>query len=85
MSTYLGLMMTRGIGWLESALAVGTMLLLMSTAVYAADPIAAVVTVVALETLLGALALLFRYVTQRRWNDLDWMPSGARRSCLGPA
>jgi hypothetical protein len=72
-STYLGLMMTRGIGWLESVLAVGTMLLLMSTAVYAADPIAAVVTVIALEALLGALALLFRSLAQRRWNNLDWM------------
>lgn len=72
MSTYLGLMMTRGLRWLETGLAVSTMLLLMATAILGAAA-GKGRTVLALQLLLVALTLIFRRVAQYRWNRLDWM------------
>jgi hypothetical protein len=73
LSTYLGLMMTRRIGWIEAALAVATMLALMLVAVYASAPGTPPARIVALEALLVAATLLFRDVARRRWTNLDWM------------
>jgi hypothetical protein len=73
LSTYLGLMITARIGWLEAVLAVATMLLLMAAANYASRPTTPATVVLALEAALVALVLIFRTVAQRRWLEIDWM------------
>ncbi len=73
LSTYLGLMITARIGWIDAALAVATMLALMLVAIYTAAPSTPVTRIVALEAGLAVTALVFRRVAQRRWRDLDWM------------
>lgn len=71
-STYLGLMMTRGVGALEAFLGITTMALLMGTAAYAAEKTADIAVVIALESTLAVLAVGFRYVAKRRWSSIDW-------------
>jgi hypothetical protein len=73
LSTYLGMMMTAPIGWLDAALAVAAMVLLLVAANYAARPPTPAAVVVAFEAALAALALGFRFIAQRRWANLDWM------------
>jgi len=73
LSTYLGLMITTRIGWIDAALAVATMLALMLIAVYVSAPSTPVAEIVAAEALLTAAALIFRHVARRRWASLDWM------------
>ena len=84
LSTYLGLMITTRIGWIDAALAVATMLALMLVAVYASAPSTPAAKILAFEALLAAAALIFRDVAQRRWTNLDWMlcraDSGVRAS-----
>jgi hypothetical protein len=72
-STYLGLMMTRELGWLDCCVAVAAVLSIMATAIAAADPTVDVSLVICSEALLAALGLFFRAVARRRWSDLDWM------------
>jgi hypothetical protein len=72
-STYLGLMMTRGIGWWDSALAILTMGLLMAAAVNAANVPVDNFRVEGIEILLAALAWGYRVAAKRRWSRLDWM------------
>ncbi len=73
LSTYLGLMITAPVGWLDAALAVAAMLLLMMVATYASRPLMPATAVFAMEAGLAALALVFRTIAQRRWTQLDWM------------
>jgi hypothetical protein len=73
LSTYLGLMITARIGWIDAALAVATMLSLMLVAVRASSPSTPALEIVALEALLVGAALIFRHVARRRWTQLDWM------------
>ena len=73
LSTYLGLMITTRIGWIDAALAVATMLALMLVAVYTSAPSTPAAKIVAFEALLVAAAVIFRYVARRRWTNLDWM------------
>jgi hypothetical protein len=73
LSTYLGLMITTRIGWLDAALAIATMLALMLVAVYVSAPSTPTAKIVAFEALLAATALIFRDVARRRWTSLDWM------------
>jgi hypothetical protein len=73
LSTYLGLMITAPIGWLDAALAVAAMVLLMIAANYASRPATPATVVYAFEAALAALALIFRSIAQRRWAHLDWM------------
>ena len=73
LSTYLGLMITRRIGWTETALAVATMLALMLVAVYVSAPGTPRAKIVALEVLLFAATWVFRDFARRRWTNLDWM------------
>jgi hypothetical protein len=73
LSTYLGLMITARIGWIDAALAVATMLALMTVALYTSAPATPIAEIVALEVALAAVALVFRHVARRRWSDLDWM------------
>jgi hypothetical protein len=72
-STYLGMMITAPIGWLDAALAVTTMVLLLIAANYASKPATPAAAVYVAEAALAGLALLFRVIAQRRWANLDWM------------
>jgi hypothetical protein len=72
-SLYLGLMMTRGLGWLESALGIVTMGLLIATAVSLGSETLKRLTAIELEVALAALALIYRTAARSRWNALDWM------------
>jgi hypothetical protein len=69
--TYLGLMMTRGIGWLDAICAVGTMLLMLVIALYAVDMPTAVI--IGLDAAVIGLSIAFRTVAQKRWKRLDWV------------
>lgn len=73
LSTYLGLIVTARIGWGDAALAVTTMLALMTAVVYLSSPATATATLVALEIGLAALTLVVRELARRRWCRLDWM------------
>jgi hypothetical protein len=73
LSTYLGLMITRGLRWLEALLAMSVMVTLMAIAVLAARSLENLPTVVALEALLVAAAIVFRFIARRRWAEIDWM------------
>jgi hypothetical protein len=73
LSTYLGMMITAPIRWLDAALAVAAMLLLMVAANYASNPATPATMVYAFEAVLAALALILRSIAQRRWARLDWM------------
>lgn len=69
--TYLGLMITRGLGWLESAAGILTMTALVLAAISIAR---SRFTVAAeLEILIAALAITFAVISKRRWTTLDWM------------
>jgi hypothetical protein len=72
LSTYLGLMITRGLKWLESTLAIGVMLILMTATVIAARSDDNLTPVIALELSLAGLVLALRAVAKRRWTDIDW-------------
>lgn len=69
--TYLGLLITRGLGWFESIAGVLTMtaLTLAALAVSRND----FDTALALEALLGGLAVVYRLMARARWVALDWM------------
>jgi len=73
LSTYLGMMITAPIGWLDGALAVAAMVLLLVAANYASKPVTPAAVVFAFEAALAGLALGFRVIAQRRWAQLDWM------------
>ena len=69
--TYLGLMMTRGIGWLDGMCAGGTMLLMLGVALYALSlPYLALATA---DLVLAGLAIAFRLLSRSRWAQLDWI------------
>ncbi|HEX5045719.1 MAG TPA: hypothetical protein VFX89_01265 [Gammaproteobacteria bacterium] len=74
-STYLGLVITRSLGWAVTALALGGILALLATAWYVADTATPTSTIVSLEAGLAALAVALRSVAKRRWLGLDWMLS----------
>jgi hypothetical protein len=69
--TYLGLMMTRGIGWLDGLSAGTSMLLMLGIALYALSLPHSVLAATYLS--LAGLALAFRFVARKRWAHLDWM------------
>jgi hypothetical protein len=76
LSTYLGLMVTRGLRLLEGAVAVFVMLALMAVAVIAAradgDP-RHLLIVVSLEVVMAIGALVLRAAAKSRWEKIDWM------------
>ena len=83
-STYLGLMMIRGIDWLDCTWAVGTMLIMMFAAIYADGNNTQREAVIALEAGLAILAFVFRAIAARRWGTLDWtMCRNERATRLG--
>jgi hypothetical protein len=73
LSTYLGLMITRGLGWFEAVLGVVVMVGLMVVAMLAARQRVSVTSVVGVEAALAVLALVLRAETRRRWARIDWM------------
>jgi hypothetical protein len=79
-SMYLGLMMTRGLRWIESSLAIVVMLALMGVAVMAAREPYDVRTVAALEMVFVLLAVVLRFIARTRWHRLDWMLCRPERS-----
>jgi hypothetical protein len=73
LSTYLGLMITRGLRWLEIVSGVVVMLSLMVLAELVAHEHVHFITVFALEAGLAVLAMTLRSVARRRWTQVDWM------------
>jgi hypothetical protein len=76
LSTYLGLMVTRGLRFAEASLAVIVMLALMAVAVIATrsgDSSRDIAIVVVLEALLAVAALALRAAAKARWAAIDWM------------
>ncbi len=76
LSTYLGLMVTRGLRFAEGALAVVVMLTLMAVAVLAArangDP-QEILMVAEGEVVLAFAAAIIRSVARARWEHIDWL------------
>ena len=73
LSTYLGLIVTARIRWVDAALAVTTMAALMSAVVYTSSPATSTATIVAFEAGLVALTVFVRELARHRWGRLDWM------------
>ena len=73
LSTYLGLIVTASIGWMECVLAAATIIALMMASTYAASPSVPTVTIVALQGGLAVVTLAYRQLAARRWARLDWM------------
>jgi len=73
LSTYLGLMITRGLRWLEILSGIGVMLMLMFLAVFVAREDVKLVTVFSLEFGLAGIAIALRFIARRRWTQIDWM------------
>jgi hypothetical protein len=72
LSTYVGLMITRGLRWPEVLLGIGVMMSLMAIAVIARER-EDLVMVVALLAGLAVLAVALRFIARRRWTRIDWM------------
>ncbi|HEV2701874.1 MAG TPA: hypothetical protein VGV09_09610 [Steroidobacteraceae bacterium] len=83
LSTYLGLMLTRGLRLAESVLAVAVMLALMAVAVLAARNADDLLTIVLLECGLAVMALALRYAARNRWAHIDWMQCRVDRALIG--
>jgi hypothetical protein len=85
LSTYLGLMLTRGLRLAESLLAVGVMLTLMAVAVLAARRSDDLKIVIILESALALVALMLRHLARGRWARIDWMQCRIDRALSGRA
>jgi hypothetical protein len=76
LSTYLGLMVTRGLRLPEATLAVAVMLALMAVAIIAARADGSsrqIGIVLGFEALLALSAVVLRSVAKSRWSHIDWM------------
>ncbi len=82
LSTYLGLMITRGLGWIESLLGVGVMLTLMTVAIMVARETVDIVGVIVIQVSLAVLAVVLRMVARHRWMQIDWMMCRADRASI---
>jgi hypothetical protein len=73
LSTYLGLMITRGLRWIEAVLAIVVMLALMAVALLAARSSSGdLYRVFVIEVLLIGAALVLRQAARQRWLHIDW-------------
>lgn len=76
LGTYLGLMVTRGMQWQETALGVAVMLSLMAGALMVAradlSSTADVMRLAVLAVALSGATLAFRVLSRRRWQVIDW-------------
>lgn len=81
--TYLGLAITRGLGWFESALGILT----MSVLVLSAISIMRENLVLAFEfvLVLAGLGAFFFVLARHRWHSLDWMRCRAPTAARGAA
>jgi MFS family permease len=73
LSTYLGLMITRGVQWPEIVLGVAVMLALMAVAVLIVGESVNLGVVIVIEITLAAGALLLRRAAIQRWKEIDWI------------
>jgi len=73
LSTYIGLLVTARIGWIDVALAVAAMLALMAAALRVSSPATPTVTIIAFEAGLAVFAVVVRELARRRWSRIDWM------------
>jgi hypothetical protein len=71
-STYLGLMLTRGLRWPEALLGIAVTITLMCVPLMLQAPDSNLSAVVVIEVLLALVALVFRSVAARRWRGIDW-------------
>jgi len=78
---YLGLMITRGLGWFESVLCIVTMTALGLAALALAHETTALA--VEIELLLAGLAAAYWLIARARWSRLDWMRSRLEVSARG--
>jgi hypothetical protein len=72
LSTYLGLMLTRGLRWPETTLGVVIMLAVMGTAVLAASERDYTIEVLALEGVFALIGVTLRQIARDRWHHIDW-------------
>ena len=82
LSTYLGLMVTHGLRWIETTLGIGVMVALMTLVWVVASGDANFAVVLTLEALLAVLALFLRSAARRRWIKIDWMQSRLDRALV---
>jgi hypothetical protein len=73
LSTYLGLMVTRSVGWLEGALGAVIMLSLMAVALLVTQQADRTLLMSGIVIALAAIALVLRQLAMRRWRNIDWM------------
>jgi hypothetical protein len=76
LSTYLGLMVTRGLRLAEGSLAIAVSLGLMAVAVIAAradGQTREILIVVGIEVLMAVAAIVLRVAAKARWEKIDWM------------
>lgn len=72
-STYMGLVMTRGLRWIEATLAIVLMLSLMGTSVAVTNVTFDEHLVITFEVLFALAAVALRFAARRRWHGLDWI------------
>jgi hypothetical protein len=73
LSTYLGLMITRGLRWIEIAVGSAVMLTLMTVAVLLGQELVQLWLVFSIQALLLVLVFVLRAVARRRWARIDWI------------
>lgn len=83
LSTYLGLMVTRGLRWIEGGVGVFVMLTLMSLAIYVVEAKGSLSVVFIAEALMAMLIFVLRKAARRRWARIDWMECRAPRGFAG--
>ena len=72
LSTYLGLMLTRGLRWPEAAIGIAIMVTLMAVPLQLDSQDKNLTAVIALEALLAVVAFILRAIARRRWAQIDW-------------
>jgi hypothetical protein len=82
LSTYLGLMLTRGMRWMEIALGAAVMLTLMTVSLLLGQRLVNLALVFSIEASLFVLVFVLRVVARRRWAHIDWIECRAPRVML---
>ena len=83
LSTYLGLMVTRGLRWLEASVGVFVMLALMTLAIYVVEAKGSLWIVYVAEALMVVMTFVLREAARRRWTRIDWMECRTPREFAG--
>ena len=82
LSTYLGLMLPRGLRWIEVALASVVMLTLMAVSLLLGQELVRLWLVFAIELMLLSLVWVLRVVARRRWSRIDWIECRTPRALV---